>query len=170
MKERINQKGARRALELGTGGDPIHDFRNDQLPDGELKHLHAIWEAGHGGASLPSREHFDPVIIPVTLLPWITIFDVESAPSRFRVRIVGTGIVEAIGMDATGKYLDEMPGAENVQTRAAWALENRKAYYVGDLPLTWVHEQYKHYSVIGLPLATNGHDIDMLLYGMSFGF
>lgn len=151
-------------------GDLIHEFRNDQLPDGHLKPLHAIWESGRDGDSLPSRAHFDPVTMPPALLPWITIFDVENDPTRFRVRLVGTGIVGAMGIDTTGEYLDALSGTEALLARSTWALENRKAYYAEDLPLTWTHEEYKHYSVVGMPLAANGHDIDMLLYGMSFGF
>jgi len=160
MKKRINQKG--------TVGDLIHDFRNDQLPDGNLKLLHAIWVDGCDGDSLPSRAHFDPVTMPPVVLPWITIFDVEIDPTRFRVRLAGTGIVDATGVDTTGKYLDELPGTENLLARATWALKNRKAYFMKDLPLTWTRKEYKYYSVVGLPLATNGHDIDMLIYGMSF--
>ncbi|MCZ6858922.1 MAG: PAS domain-containing protein [Alphaproteobacteria bacterium] len=170
MKERINQKGMRRARARATDGDLYYDFRNDQLPDGNLKLLHATWEASRDGDKLPSRAHFDPVTMPPQLLPWIAIFDVETDPTRFRVRLVGTGIVEAGGLDITGNYLDELPGAESVLARSTWALENRKAYYARDLPVTWAHEEYQHYSVVGLPLAIDGHDIDMLLYGLSFGF
>jgi len=146
------------------------DFGNDQLPDGTLKLLHAIWEAGCDDGKLASRAHFDPVTIPTKLLPWITIFDVTYDPVRYRVRIVGTGLVGAMGVDTTGSYLDELAGFDRVIARANWLLDHRKAFFLENLPLTWVHERYSRYSVVGLPLASNGRDIDMLLYGMSFGY
>jgi len=151
-----------------AGVDLKHGFRNEHLPDGKLKLLHALWEAGCNGDVLPARAHFDPVTMPPDLLPWVTIFDVEYDPIRFRVRLVGTGIVNAMGMETTGAYLDQIPGFDCVIARASWLLEHRKPYFTGNQPLTWCPDRYSRYSVIGLPLATNGHNIDMLLYGMSF--
>jgi len=148
--------------------DLVYGFKNEHLADAQLKLLHALWEAGCNGHALPSRAHFDPVTMPRELLPWVTIFDVEYDPIRFRVRLVGTGIVSAMGMETTGAYLDQIAGFDCVIARANWLVRHRKPFFVSNQPLTWCPDRYSRYSVIGLPLATNGHDIDMLLYGMCF--
>jgi hypothetical protein len=142
------------------------DFTNDELPDEKLRDLHAIWLAKSAPGRLPGRDDFDPTELPPHLLPWITIFDVEG--SRLRIRIVGTGIVEALGMDTTGHYLDELPNVEDLHARARWAVENAKPFYVTDLAMAWDEDSWGHYSVLCLPLASDGTQVDKLLYLMSF--
>src|SRR3546814_2382471 len=42
------------------------------------------------------------------VLPNIGLFDVEDAPRRYRIRLMGTQIVTWYGCDITGRYLDEI--------------------------------------------------------------
>jgi len=60
---------------------------------------------------IPTRAMFDPSRI-VPLLPYILIHDL-SVPDRSTLRLVGTGIVQRLGVDPTGSnYLDLVePGA-----------------------------------------------------------
>lgn len=148
--------------------DPeVHvDFTNDDLPNPKLRGLHAIWLSKCAPGRLPGRDDFDPTELPPQLLPWITIFDVEGA--RFQIRIVGTGIVEALGMDTTGRYLDEIPNTEVLHARARWVVDNAKPFYVTDLTMAWDEDRWGRYSVLCTPLASNGTDVDKLLYLMSF--
>ena len=46
--------------------------------------------------------------------------------------------------------------------------ETGAPYFLRNLPLTWTHRTYKTYSVLGLPLATDGKTVDKLLYSMVF--
>lgn len=142
------------------------DFANDDLPDEKLQDLHAIWLSKLGADRLPGREDFDPTELPPRLLPWITIFDIEA--ERFRIRIVGTGIVEALGQDTTGRYLDELPNTDLLLARARWAVENAKPFYVPDLTMVWDEDRWGRYSVLCVPLASDGKQVDKLLYLMSF--
>jgi hypothetical protein len=149
------------------GGPDFHvDFQNADLPDPKLQRLHAIWHSKCRSGRLPGRADFDPVELPPELLPWITIFDVEGA--RFRIRLVGTGIVEALGTDTTGRYADDLPNTHALQVRARWAVENARPYFMTNLPIPWDQERYSRYSVLCAPLASNGVDVDKLLYLMSF--
>ena len=52
------------------------------------------------------------------LLPHITIFEVVRDTMRFRIRLVGTAIVEAMGIDTTGCWLDELDNTEAIRRRA----------------------------------------------------
>ncbi len=122
--------------------------------------------AEHRG-ELPGRREFDPLEMP-ELLPNLTLFDVETAPLRFRIRLVGTAIVAAMGKDTTGFYLDQLDRIESVERRARELVENKSPYFLADQPLSWTHRDYKTYSVLGLPLAADGKTVDMLLYSMLF--
>jgi hypothetical protein len=142
------------------------DFATDDLPDQKLRELHAIWLEKCEDGRLPSRTDFDPVELPPKLLPWITIFDVEG--SRLRIRLVGTGIVEALGMDTTGRYLDALPNTEMLHARARWVVEHAKPFYGTDLKMVWDEDRWGRYTVLCAPLATDGTQVDKLLYLMSF--
>ena len=56
---------------------------------------------------MPSRADIDPADIP-HLLPAIALVDIETEPFRVRYRVVGTRLVQDMGHDFTGFYLDEL--------------------------------------------------------------
>lgn len=136
-----------------------------------LKHLHGLWSSKISkDGSLPARSDFDPAEILAAFLPYITLFDVIRSEKklRFRIRLVGTGIVEETGRDTTGKFLDEMPNTSQIIERAEWMVANRQPIYVEDRPLTWTSRDYKNYSALGVPLASDGVNVDMIFYQMAF--
>src|SRR3546814_17510594 len=105
-----------------------------------------------------------------TLLPYTTHFrsliaDIEHSPFRVRFRLVGTKVVEATGIEFTGKYLDEItlpddegPVLESYQlaseskcavlTRMKWHLD---ANTIGE------------YDACFMPLSENGRTVDKAL-------
>ncbi len=127
------------------------------------------WCGWRKGDALPSRRDLDPVTMP-GLLPYITLFDVvdDGDQCRFRVRLVGTEIVEALREDTTGKYLDDLPKTKAIIDRCRRLCESREPYFVADQPVTWVNDNYRTYSTLGLPLAKDGEAVDMILYVMKF--
>ncbi len=98
------------------------------------------------------REDFDPVEFP-RVLGNITIFDVERDPWRFRVRIVGTRIVQETGRDTTGVCLDELENVETITLRARWAAESGRPYFVPQAPVAWTSKNFRCYSTLALPLV-----------------
>lgn len=76
----------------------------DGIETPEAKLLFAYWLAKRGDRLAPARAEISPRDIP-TLLPSIHLYDVEDDGRRFRIRIVGTRIVAAIGADLTGNVL-----------------------------------------------------------------
>lgn len=144
------------------------EFLPPGLPEaGVHTELYQLWSAKCRGGRLPGRRDFDPLEMP-QLLPHLTLFDVERDPLRFRIRLVGTAIVAAMGRDTTGLYLDQLERIENVAERARQLAFDKTPFYLAGLPLTWTHRDYRTYSVLGLPLASDGEVVDMLLYSMLF--
>ena len=137
------------------------------LPPGVHRALFDLWHTKSAPGRLPARSMFDPSEMP-DLLPHLVMFDVEYDPLRFRIRLVGTAVVEAMGVDTTGRYLDELDRINDVHRRAETIATTRKPYFRQDLPLTWTHLDFKKYSVLGVPLAEDGQTVDKLLYTMRF--
>ena len=58
------------------------------------------WYLGQdAGGGIPKRRNFEPMDFP-TFLPYLVLVDVEEAPRRYRVRLVGTKLVDARGETA----------------------------------------------------------------------
>ena len=72
--------------------------------------LHEWWLA-HRNGDIPDRACLDPVDF-THLLPSILLSEVVHQPFRVRFRLVGTKVVEAIGLDITGQFLDELISPE----------------------------------------------------------
>lgn len=116
---------------------------------------------------LPARADFDPIDFPA-VLPYLVLADVEPSPRRFRVRLVGTAVVEARGCDGTGDYYDEVEGAARAIKRANQVSRSRQAKFEAGVAMTWSPKSYKIYSVLSLPLSSDGENVDMLMYCLEF--
>jgi hypothetical protein len=66
------------------------------------------WLEKSGKRAMASRADLDPVIDLPKLTMHMFLVDVERGATRFRFRLVGTGVVDHVGRDMTGKYLDEL--------------------------------------------------------------
>ncbi len=72
-----------------------------------LKALYGNWQQLRRGRPAPARSDIDPTAIGC-VLPHIGLLDVERAPRRYRIRLMGNQIVNWYGCDVTGRYLDEI--------------------------------------------------------------
>jgi CheY-like chemotaxis protein len=78
-----------------------------------LRRLYRYWLDKRGERPWPDRRAIDPAELK-EILPNLAIIEIVGAANepRFRYRLVGTAIVDAYGVDLTGRFVDEMkPGA-----------------------------------------------------------
>lgn len=87
-----------------------HDFR--EIP--VLKETFDYWDARRGSRRMPRRADLDPLRDIPRLLRHIQLVEVVDGGRRFRLRVIGTRIVEALGTDGTGKCLDEIFSGERL--------------------------------------------------------
>jgi len=113
----------------------------------------AYWAARREAESLPRRGRFDPLDLPA-LLPRLQLHE-RNADQRFLCRLSGTAVVENLGRETTGKFLDETLPATEYASRAAIfsrALdEGRPLLYSGTLVVP--DRDWKHFHRLLLPLA-----------------
>lgn len=114
---------------------------------------------------LPGRQHFDPVDI-WNLVPNIWMVNVTGTPSQFEYRIIGSKIVDYIGRDATGMFLDEVfEHFEDTETckDLRKAVELRCPRWRRGAPTMRYDKNFKTVEQVSLPLATDGNTVDIVL-------
>jgi hypothetical protein len=89
------------------GGPDQRHIRYDYLNDAKLSKALAYWHMKRRGRSMPQKADIVPGEVKA-ILPNILLADALEDGTRFRCRLVGTGIVNAFGASMTGKYIGEM--------------------------------------------------------------
>ncbi|WP_417321194.1 PAS domain-containing protein [Emcibacter sp.] len=138
---------------------------SDIEPD-PLKKIFLHWQKIKGDKFMPCRKDFRPADITM-LLPHVALIDVEHDPRRFRVRLVGTETVKAMGRDVTGWYLDEHPPLFPLIERYSWLVDHKSPYlYFGEL--IWSEKPFLNYYALGLPFSEDNDKVDIIMLGMYF--
>ncbi len=134
----------------------------------KIRELYEYWASlGPGGGKLPGRRDFDPLAVP-HLLPNVMLLDVVGQPPRFRYRLVGTRMVDALGSDLTGRWLDEAhsrPGGGKPQfpSYEKVAHEGVSDWRRGPPHFMSYLDKCTEVERVFLPLATDGRQVDMIL-------
>jgi len=116
---------------------------------------------------LPGRQHIDPSEL-ADLAPHIVLIDVapqETGKLRYRVRLMGTEVVEMMGKDLTGKYVGEvLPGPAADQLAHLYGnvlLTRAPQYRTGKFERPG--REHVGYERVAFPLASDGENVDMLM-------
>ena len=114
---------------------------------------------------LPARRHFDPLAIP-DLLPGVWLLDVQQNPFRIRYRLVGTRVVDAIGREVTGMWVDEahphLVSDQDFFSRYRTVAETKTPSRRRGRAKAWLLEDYRQIENLAVPLAADGTTVDMI--------
>lgn len=133
-----------------------------------LEALFRFWSGKKAALGhLPSRRDISPSEIK-KLLPHIAIADVIDDGEDFRFRVCGTMISEGAGVELTGKSWQSFTGTENIIARSRHLVETAEPYYITNQRAHWAPKDFQHYTVLALPLASDGKAVDMVLYGLVY--
>jgi hypothetical protein len=141
-----------------TDGPPAID-------DARLQEAHRYWRRMLGGRAVPRRRDLDPAAIP-TLLPHVMLVEVQEG-GRYRYRLIGTENVREHGLDATGKYLDEvLPGpaykAHVLRLYDECVRERRPVYSESLFLSPDGNRPERHLKVLFMPLSDDGERVNQV--------
>jgi len=137
------------------------------LRNAGLRRLFDYWTQLRGPRFAPARAELRPSEIP-RALPHILLLD-RLAGGDFRIRLMGTHIVNGLGADLTGRALSALPGADHnllaqlacgVADSAAPVIYGRTETVIAGQPVSVIE-------ALGLPLSEQGRSVDMVLTGLS---
>ena len=144
---------------------PVHLSDIDPEP---LKNLLNYWQKIRGSRNMPTRQDLKPSEVP-SLLPCITLIDVEENPRRYRTRLAGTENTRVLGFDPTGRYFEETSELSGAIKRFDWLVENKQPYlYRGSLK--WSDKDFLDYYSIGLPFSDDDKNVNILMFGVYYLF
>lgn len=136
--------------------------------DPRLKRFYAYWEERRGARRFPARRDLDPVDFAY-ILGFIMLMEVHREPLRFRFRLHGTELVRHGGYDMTGKWLEDLPGAENQRAmleRCLSLVETGKPQFVRSERL--LDGRLLRYEAVWVPLSDDGETINMLMRALCY--
>ncbi|MBS4047273.1 MAG: PAS domain-containing protein [Alphaproteobacteria bacterium] len=152
-------------------GQPSIEFITDpsRIRDANVRHFLELWQAAHVDGRAPGKSFLDPLRLRF-LLGSLSLLEVQrEEPLRFRYRLVGTDIVQRLGHELTGKFLDEHPdpllrpflvkGATMVHHRTMPAYAHVQARTLGQ---DWLLE------VVAVPLLGPDGEVAFIGAGQSF--
>jgi hypothetical protein len=126
---------------------------------------YAYWRGKAAGRMLPSRADIDPIEI-ARLLPDVMLVE-RLDDRRYRYRLIGTENQRAHGINATGRYLDEvLPGPEyraHVLALYDKCVETRRALYSECLFFSPARrDPERHTKVLFMPLSPDETTVNMI--------
>ncbi len=90
----------------------MHDIKFDPVPIDDLpeslRPVHNYWRQLKGDRIAPTWPEFDLMQIPLSMLRFTMVKDVETDPRAYRYRFFGSGFVDMNGSDLTQKTTDDM--------------------------------------------------------------
>ncbi|MEQ8349237.1 MAG: PAS domain-containing protein [Sneathiellaceae bacterium] len=159
------------AFRAGRG---IRSLHLAEVPDGfpeseSLCTIHDFWLGKCRGSHLPARQDLPPS----SLRPWIghvSLVDVAHDPRRFRWRLIGSRISEALGRDGTGQWFEQLYEgrmlADYVRFYSAAVERRRPVFYRGDLE--FLGKEHIRFRSVHLPMADGDAPVSMLLLCLHF--
>jgi hypothetical protein len=149
----------------------LAELDSSPFTDARLDQAFAYWCRKAAGRPLPRRRDIDPIEIP-KLLPDVMLVDVE-ADARYRYRLIGTQNTRAHGVNATGRFLDDvLPGPEYrahvLRLYDETVGRGRPLYSECLFFAPQRHEPERHTKVLFLPLSPDGTSVNMVLVVQTF--
>lgn len=141
--------------------------------DPRLEQAHHYWRGKAAGRRMPNRADIDPTEIP-KLLPDVMLVE-RLDNGRYRYRLIGTENTSAHGVNATGRFLDEvLPGpdyAAHVLRLYDKCVEQRRALYSECLFFAPSRrEPERHTKVLFMPLSNDGESVNMIFVVQIFHY
>ncbi len=144
--------------------------RLDSVRSDALRGLLAYWrdKTRERGGVLPARRDLRPDEM-VSFLRIVSLINVYDNPRRFQFRLVGTGIVAAMGRETTSLWVNEAVFADRTSKVSAFfstpVSTRGPAYACGRYVVGPTGRELQFETVLA-PLSTDGRNVDMLLGGL----
>jgi hypothetical protein len=137
----------------------------------KLQRVFNYWQRLATAGILPSRRQISPLELPPDTLANILLLDIEDGRRRrYRWRLIGTHVTEALGRDATGQYWDELYSAAvlpEMQKSVDWIIEHGRPLRSSGLA-RFAGKDHMLFESVEMPLSSDGSTVDMILMAADY--
>jgi len=151
---------------MGGKIDPWLDFPVAE-EHRDIRRLYRYWLSLASPGRLPGRAELDAVVGLPDLLPRLMLYDVVDGDGgqRFRVRVAGGMLVDLLGHNPTGRFIDEyvMPDRRSDVNEAFASVVRDRRPHCWENQLWTTGAEFVRMRRLALPLATDGVAPDMVL-------
>ncbi len=130
----------------------------------DLRGLLDLWNDWRAGRDMPTQQDVNPRAM-MRYLARIQLYDVIDKGADFRVRLVGTGITQAFGVDLTGTFMSKHPNAARggrIMSALNRVMEQRQPVYMKTAERHNDRYETRHVESLWLPFGENG-DVQLVL-------
>ena len=124
----------------------------DARTPGYVTEAYDAWLSARGHRDLPTPSSLSAFLFSPRILPSVGVFHVDHDVRRLKIRLSGTAIGRRVGVEFTGFYTDQIPGAEDANIRFHWCAKTGLPYSVVGR-VTWPAPRHAEYGVLGLPFG-----------------
>jgi hypothetical protein len=145
---------------------------DDHLDNPLLREIYAYWRSKRDGRAMPARRQIDPGEMP-RLLPHLLISEAIEAGRRFRYRLSGTAVAQALRQDVTGRCIEEVSvGAyrDYLTELHERVWRDGTALFAANRLPCGARTQYRFTRRLLLPLADDGATVNQILSLVVFDF
>jgi hypothetical protein len=138
------------------------DFR-DSIEHPDLRTLYDYWAERRRGRRWPARADINPLELKFALGN-LSLIDVTRDPLRFTFRLVGTLFSQRIGMDLSGKAVDDIPDpAYRAEVNAAYSKLAESGEPSISLGERMIDGEPRRFETLRLPLSEDGKAVTMVM-------
>lgn len=140
-----------------------------QIGHPALAEIHAYWVERADGRWAPARADLDPVDLG-RLLPHIALIEPLDAGADFKLRLIGSHILEGYCLNPAPKLLSDLPGGPIIAAMHAQyrrVVAERHALHYGPAASLMPGRGHMTTEHIDMPLSSDGTNVDMILAGVA---
>lgn len=137
-------------------------------PHNHLARIYGLWTAAAAAAGkhLPGVNSLGPAQLK-SVLPDVHVYNVRPEPPRFTFRLIGTRVTEHMGMNLTGKAVDQIPGEtlRSVVSEILNAVETRRTTVHIKAPraIALPNGSHRPLESLWMPLADDGETVSRII-------
>jgi hypothetical protein len=154
------------AKSLNMVSMPAQEFFRSQNMGELTSWLAEQWLRRHQDGHKPMRSDFDPIEIgsqKPEIFPHLWLLDVETAPYRFRYRLIGGAMTDAGGVAKVGDYVDTFDTAVTLQPILVNVCETGQPWFRRGPPILGHNTFVRELEALVLPLHNLEGSVNMLL-------
>ena len=142
------------------------------LDDPLLREIYAYWRMKRASRRMPSRRQIDPAEMP-RLLPHLVISESVEGGKRFRYRLAGTAVAQAVGFDPTGRCVEDIASGayrDYINGLHRSVCIERVPIFAASAFVSASHNRRYHARRLALPLSEDDDIVNQILSMVIFRY